>query len=307
MLEPIFTTSVQNEKADYAKLVIEPLKQGYGHTFGNALRRVLLGALSGAAITNIKIKGVRHQFSTLEGMDQDIVQLILNLKTLRFKLDNIDKETLKLEVSGPKEVKAKDIALPVGVTISNPDTYLCNLADKKASLSVEITVETGQGYSPAEERKSDRLGIIPVDALFSPIKRVNHTIENTRVGRRTDFDKLILEIWTDGTITPQDALVKAAQILVEHFNQIINPVEIAKLETETEPSYKANETLNLTVEELDLPTRIANALRKGGYKTVKNLTEATEEEIIKVKNLGGRSITLVQEALEKKGVSLKQV
>jgi len=306
MLDPIFTVTSQDVSADYARLVIEPLKQGYGHTLGNALRRVLLSSLPGAAITGIKVKGVRHQFSTLEGMDEDMVQLILNLKTLRIHLDGKDKETLTLEVGKAGEVKASDITLPVGVTIANPEVHLCNLADKNSKLDMEIYVETGWGYSHADERKSSTVGLIPVDALFSPIKRVNHVIENTRVGRRTDYDKLIMEVWTDGTISPEDALKTAAGILVEHFNQITNPVEVPTEEAAAPESAHSSETLKLTVEELDLPTRIANALRKGGYKTVGDLVEAVEDDIAKVKNLGGRSVSLVSDALEKKGVNLKQ-
>lgn len=306
MLDPIFTVTAQDEKPDYARMIIEPLKPGFGHTLGNALRRVLLSSLSGAAITSIKIKGARHQFSTLTGMDEDIVQLILNLKTLRLRLEGKEKETLHLEVTGPAEVTAKDIGLPVGVSIANPDTHLCHLADKNSTLSIEITIESGWGYSPAEDRKSSAVGVIPVDALFSPIRRVNHVVENTRVGRRTDYDKLILDIWTDGTISPKEALEAAANNLVEHFNQIINPVSAPATDTAAPQSLHSNETLRLTVEELDLPTRIANALRKGGYKTVADLVEASEDDIAKVKNLGGRSVVLVTQALEKKSVSLKK-
>ena len=304
MLDPIFNVTVENEKSDYATLVIEPLKQGYGHTLGNSLRRILLNSLSGAAITSVKIKGVKHQFSTLEGMGEDIVQLILNLKTIRVSLEEgKEKETLTLEATGPGDVTAADINTPPGVSISNPDTYLATLADSKSTLKAEITVERGTGYSPADERKSQSIGVIPVDALFSPIKRVNPTVKATRVGRRTDFDKLELEVWTDGTISPKTALEQAAQILVEHFQQIINPVSTPEESKVDAPSYESNETLRLTVEELDLPTRIANALRKGGYKTVGDLTQASKDEVAKVKNLGDRSVILVEEALVEKGVN----
>ncbi len=307
MLDPKFAVTVQEEKDGYSKLAIEPLKQGFGHTLGNALRRVLLTSLPGAAITSIKISGVQHQFSSLEGLNEDIVQLILKIKTLRFKLDeNTDKVVVKLEATGPGEVKASDINLPVGVEITNPDTVIANLADKKNKLSMEMTVEKGLGYSLAEERKSSTIGVIPVDALFSPIKRVNPTVQSTRVGRRTDFDKLILEIWTDGSISAKDALDQASTILIEHLQQVIDPSDVAPTSTQKTESQYPNETLSLTVEELDLPTRIANALRKGGYKTVSDLTGANKDDIAKVKNLGERSVHLVENALSQKGVSLSE-
>lgn len=307
MLDPKFTVTVAEEKDGYAKLILEPLKQGYGHTLGNALRRVLLSSLPGAAITSIKVKGVKHQFSTLDGLSQDIVKLVLNVKNIRVRLeDNLETATLKLQAKGAGEVKAGDITTPVGATITNPDQPLATLADKNSSLEMELTVETGQGYSMAEERKSSTIGVIPVDALFSPIKRVNVSVASTRVGRRTDFDKLALEIWTDATLSAEEALKKASDILVEHFQQIINPVEAAEKATSQSEDAYPNETLNLTVEELDLPTRIANALRKGGYKTVADLISADREDIVKVKNLGERSVVLVDNALKQKGVSIEE-
>lgn len=306
MLDPKFTVAVKDEEAGYAKLIIEPLRQGYGHTLGNSLRRVMLNSISGAAITSIKIKGVKHQFSTLKGMSEDIVGIVLNTKMIRVRMDdkNSDPVVLKLEASGPGEVTAGDIQAPVGVTIANPELVIANLADKSAKLEAELTVESGQGYSLAEERKSTVVGLIPIDALFSPVKRVNPTVSTTRVGRRTDFDKITLEVWTDGTITPREALDQAAQIMVEHYNQIIDPsaapVEAKKEETDSLPSGSDN----LTVEELDLPTRIANALRKGGFKTVADLANADRQDVVKVKNLGERSVTLVDKALALKGVTL---
>lgn len=304
MLDQKFTVKTVEEKEDYFKLELDPLHQGYGHTLGNALRRVLLTSLKGSAVTTVKVKGIRHQFTTLDGMSEDIVQLILNIKALRVRLEDQDEATLKLEASGPGEVKAKDIGLPVGVTIGNPDLVIANL-EKGSKLEVEMKVENGTGYSLADERKSNVIGEIPVDALFSPITRVNPEVVATRVGRRTDFDKLILEIWTDGTISGKDALDQAAQILVDQFSQIYNPtVEESKEEAEDENKYPA-EVLKLTVEELDLPTRIANALRKGGYKTVGDLTSAQRDEVVKVKNLGERSVRLVEEALSHKGVTLE--
>lgn len=303
MLDQKFTVKVVEEKSGFSRLEIEPLYQGYGHTLGNALRRVLLTSLTGAAITSVKIKGVKHQFTTLEGMNEDIVELVLNIKTIRVRLDGIEEATLKLEASGPGEVKAGDIHAPVGVSIGNPELVIATLA-KGAKLEVEFKVETGTGYSPADERKSNVIGEIPVDALFSPIVRVNPEVVSTRVGRRTDFDKLILDIWTDNTITGKEALDQAARILVDQFSQIFSPTIEVETTDEAKDETYPSEVLKLTVEELDLPTRIANALRKGGYKTVADLISAERAEIVKVKNLGERSVRLVEEALSKKGVNL---
>lgn len=306
MLDPKFAVSTLEEKDNYYKLSIEPLKQGYGHTLGNSLRRVLLSSLKGAAVTSVKIKGVNHQFTTLEGMKEDIVQFILNIKKIHIDTDGKDEKVqLKLEAKGPGEIKAGDIKCPVGTSITNPELVLCDLADKKNTLSVTFTVETGWGYSVAEDRKSTAVGVIPVDALFSPIKRVTPTVQSTRVGRRTDFDKLILEIWTDGTITGNQALDEAAKILVEHFQQIYNPSESPVSKQEEESPYP-HEIISLTVEELELPTRIANALRKGGYKTVSDLISASREDISKVKNLGERSVEIVSDALKQKDVNLQE-
>ncbi len=307
MLDPKFTVSIveDNQSQNYTKLALEPLKQGYGHTLGNALRRVLLTSLQGAAVTSIKVKGVRHQFTTLEGMSEDIVELVLNVKSLNVQLESGNSASLKLEAKGPGEVKASQIQTPVGVTITNPDLVLANLATKDSQLSMELTVETGTGYSPAEERLTSTIGVIPVDALFSPVRRVNPTVQSTRVGRRTDYDKLVLEIWTNGTKSAQTALEESAGILVEHFQQIFEPVQTPQTEDDVAQDRYPSETLSLTVEELDLPTRIANALRKGGYKTVADLSKATKDEVSKVKNLGDRSVSLVEDALSQKEVSFK--
>lgn len=305
MLDPKFSVSVEAQEGNYTKLVIEPLKQGYGHTLANALRRVLLTSLTGCAVTSIKVSGVQHQFTTLKGMSQDIIQLVMAVKSLRVGLDSgMNSATLKLEASGPGQVTAASIQAQTGVTIANPELVIADLADKATKLNMELTVERGSGYSLAEERMSDVVGVIPVDALFSPIKRVSPKISNTRVGRRTDFDKLELEIWTDGTVEAKDALDQAAAILVEHFQQIYEPLVDLDATSPSTDSLYTNDSMKLTVEELDLPTRIANALRKGGYKTVADLAQAKKSEIVKVKNLGERSVGLVENALSQKGASL---
>lgn len=304
MIKPSFKVKLIEKKKNYGKFIIEPLEQGYGHTLGNALRRCLLTSIPGAAVTKVKIEGVRHQFSTLPGMKEDVVELILNIKKIRVIYKGEKEIKLNLNVKGPKEVKAGDIKTPANVKIVNKDLKLAKLADKKASLNLELWVKSGFGYSLAEERKTATLGIIPIDAIFTPVVRVNYKVEATRVGRRTDLDRLILEIWSDGTIKPKEVLNEAAKILAAFFKQIYNPV--IKEEKEPEEKKEDSEIMKLTVEELNLPTRIANALRRGGYPTVRTLSEATKEDLNKVKNLGVKSVEIITEKLKEKGVSLKE-
>jgi DNA-directed RNA polymerase subunit alpha len=307
MLKPTFTITAQDESDDYAKLIIEPLEQGYGHTLGVSLRRALLSSIEGAAITRVSIDGVQHQFSTLEGMAEDITEFILNLKQLNFRLDGQEEEVeLTIEGKGPGTVTGSNINLPANAYLANPDQVLAVLSDKKSSLRAKIIVSRGLGYSPASDRPTKTIGEIPVDAAFSPVKKVAYKIEATRVGRRTDFDKLIMQVWTDGTVKPLELLQRAGKILVAHFTQIFDPVVV---DTPKEVSLEdriENEVLKLTVEELDLPTRIANALRKGGYETVKDLTLAAEPEIAKVKNLGGKSVETIADALKQKDLTFAE-
>lgn len=303
MIEFLFQIKKEKETAEYGKFVIEPLEQGYGHTLGNSLRRVLLTSLPGAAITEVKISGIRHQFSTLEGLKEDIIEFILNLKQLRIKYEGTKPVKLTLDVSGPKEIKGRDIKTPAQVEIVDKDHVLGNLADKKSKLKAVMVVESGFGYSPAEERKSEKLGVIPIDAAFSPVKKVNYRVEATRVGRRTDLDRLIFEITSDGTIKPSKALKDAANILVEYFKQVVSPKKAPQAKKEKTVSLV--KTPELTVEELNLPTRIANALRKGGYETLGDLIAATRADLTKVKNLGEKSIKVVEAALAEKEASLK--
>lgn len=305
MTQPAFTVTQRDETTGYATLVIEPLERGYGHTLGNSLRRVMLSSLKGTAVTSVKVQGVTHQFTTLDGMSEDIVEFILNVKKLRIKATAGTECILKLSAKGAGEVSAKDIVAPAGFEIVNKDLHLATLAEK-ATLNVELTVESGFGYSMADERKSNVIGVIPVDALFSPVVRVAYTIEATRVGRRTDFDRLVMQTWTDGTIAPQEALEEAAKILVAQFQQIYSPMASVVGDDTVVVTSQPNEVMKLTVEELDLPTRIANALRKGGFKTVEDLATGKRDVIVKVKNLGEKSIGLIEEALAKKGVSLQE-
>lgn len=305
MLTPTFKVTAEKESADSATFIIEPLEQGYGHTLGNALRRALLDSLSGAAITEVKIKGIRHQFSTLKGMSEDIVEFILNLKRLRLKYEGDEPQTLKLTAQGPGEIKVSQIKTPPTVTIFNKQHVLGTLADKKASIEAELKVERGIGYSAAEERKTSQIGVIPVDATFTPVLRVSYSVEATRVGGRTDLDRLILEVTTDGTLKPRQALEQTAKLLGSYFKQIHEPKVIKEKKKEIE-DVTTQEVYKLTVEELDLPTRIANALRKGGYKNVFDLSRASKDEIAKVKNLGDKSVQLIEKALKKKDVFFRE-
>jgi DNA-directed RNA polymerase subunit alpha len=302
MIKPSFKTTTVKQKKDYGEFVMEPLEQGFGHTLGNSLRRFLLTSIPGSAINRVKIEGVKHQFSTLQGLKEDVVELILNLKQVIVDYDGDKEVKLSLSVKGPKEVKAGDIKTTAEVKIVNKNLVLASLAEKKSSLDLDIWVSRGYGYSPAEERKSDTLGIIPVDASFSPIIRVNYEVESTRVGRRTDYDKLILKVWTNGAIKPSQVLEDSAKILTSYFKQIYKPV--LKEEKEVEKK-EDNEALKLTVEELNLPTRIANALRRGGYPNVDSLSKAKKEDLYKVKNLGIKSIQIIEKKLKDKDVFFK--
>lgn len=303
-MNPSFEAKQVEGDDSEAQIVIEPLEKGYGHTVGNALRRVLLSSLPGAAISSVRIDAVDHQFSTLAGLKEDVVELILNLKQVRIKAVAEETGTLKIEAEGPTEVKAGDIECEAGFEIVNKDLHIATLAKGK-KLKLEMSVESGTGYSMAKERVSSAaIGEIPVDALFSPVIKVNYRVESTRVGRRTDFDKIIMTVQTDGSIGPSDALKQASRILSRQFTQVYEPVlpEVEEVETRLTP--EEAETLRLTVEELDLPTRIANALRKGGFKTVGDLVGAPKMTVAKVKNLGEKSVDVINEALEKKGVQL---
>ncbi|OGY18828.1 MAG: DNA-directed RNA polymerase subunit alpha [Candidatus Chisholmbacteria bacterium RIFCSPHIGHO2_12_FULL_49_9] len=304
MIMPSFTITQEEKEENTATFIFEPLEQGYGHTLGNALRRAMLDSLTGAAITQVKIKGIRHQFSTLKGMSEDVVEFILNLKRIRVRYDGDEPQTLRLEAQGPGEIKASQIKAPPMVSIINKDQILGTLANKKVGLEAELQVERGTGYSSAEERKSNQIGVIPIDATFTPVLQVSYHVEATRVGGRTDLDRLILKVITDGTLKPTEALHQTAKLLEAYFRQVYEPK--VKAEKPQVEDVAASEIYKLTVEELDLSTRIANALRKGGYRTVADLVEAPEKDIAKVKNLGEKSVEIIRKALKKKDVSLRE-
>lgn len=299
MNEPMFEIKEEGKGADYGKFIITPLEQGYGLTIGNSLRRVLLTSLTGSAITSVKIAGVKHQFSSLTGMKEDIVEFILNLKKVRFSgiVEKATKATL--EVSKVGEFSASEIKVAGGLKVANPELVLGTL-NKGSKLSAEITVESGVGYSPAEERESGSIGLIPVDASFSPVKRVSYKVEETRVGRLTNYDKLTLEVWTDGTLTPKDAVAESGKILLSYFGQVVNPKKVEKKEEVVIDDLGI--TGKLSVEEIGLPTRVANALQKAGFETVEQLAYAKKEDLVKVRNLGEKSLKIIAAALGTKGV-----
>lgn len=299
MNEPVFEIEEISPEKNYAKFVISPLEQGYGLTVGNSLRRVLLMSLPGFAITSVRISGIKHQFSSLAGMKEDTIEFILNLKKIRFSSASGKNAKATIEVTKAGEVKAGDLKVSGDVKVANPDLVLATL-NKGAKLSAELSIECGVGYSPAEDRPADVIGLIPVDASFSPVKRVSYKVEETRVGRLTNYDKLSLELWTDGTTSPKSALVEAAKILVTYFNQIVSPKKVEKPKEEKKDELGA--VGKLSVEEIGLPTRVANALIKAHYETVEDLVNAKREDLVKVRNLGEKSLKIVAAALGQKGV-----
>lgn len=299
MANPTFEIKEEKLEAGYGKFVISPLEQGYGITMGNSLRRVLLSSLPGLAITTVKIDQVKHQFSGLMGMKEDVVEFVLNLKKVRFS-GNTDKPVkAKLEVSKVGEFTAGDIKVSGGIEVVNKDLVLGTLS-KGAKMDAEITIESGVGYSVADERSTGTIGLIPVDASFSPVKRVSYKVEETRVGRLTNFDKLVMEIWTDGTISAKDALVESAKILLSYFGQVVSPVKVEKKAEEVKSDLGV--VGKLSVEEIGLPTRVANALAKAGFETVEELSVAKKEDLVKVRNLGEKSLKIISAALGAKGV-----
>jgi DNA-directed RNA polymerase subunit alpha len=278
------------------------LERGYGNTLGNSLRRVLLSSLPGAAVTSVRISGVKHQFSVLKGMKEDVVEFLLNLKKVRFSYASDKPAKATIQVQGETEIKASDIKVDADIKVANPDLVLAYL-NKGAKLDAKLEIESGVGYSPAEDRATGEIGLIPLDASFSPIIRVNYKVEETRVGRLTNYDKLILEVWTDGTANPKDALVKAAKILVSYYTQVVNPKEVKK--EEIEKTDDLGVMGKLSVEEIGLPTRVANALLKAGYESVENIVQSKRDDLVKVRNLGEKSVKIIEAALGEKGLAIK--
>ena len=307
MLEPTFKVKEGEQSATFGQFIIEPLEPGYGHTIGNALRRVLLTSIPGAAATSIKISGVKHRFSTIPGVKENVVDLILNIKGIHCSLsDAKTAAVVKLSIKGEKEVTAKDLELPDGVDVANTDQYIASISDKKGKLDVEITIEKGYGYALAEDQNVSELTSIPVDGIFTPIQRVNYTVEATRVGRQTNLDKVVLDLWTNGTISPSDAMNQAAAVLTKFFARIHEPVSPAATSSDAVAVHSSvsDDIVKLTIDELDLPTRIYNSLRNGGIETLGQLLATPKKELMTMRNMGGKSITIVEDKLKEKGVSL---
>ncbi|CVM41877.1 DNA-directed RNA polymerase subunit alpha [Streptococcus pneumoniae] len=297
-----------DENKDYGKFVIEPLERGYGTTLGNSLRRVLLASLPGAAVTSINIDGVLHEFDTVPGVREDVMQIILNIKGIAVKSYVEDEKIIELDVEGPAEVTAGDILTDSDIEIVNPDHYLFTIGEG-SSLKATMTVNSGRGYVPADENKKDNapVGTLAVDSIYTPVTKVNYQVEPARVGSNDGFDKLTLEILTNGTIIPEDALGLSARILTEHLDLFTNLTEIAKLtevmkEADTESD---DRILDRTIEELDLSVRSYNCLKRAGINTVHDLTEKSEAEMMKVRNLGRKSLEEVKLKLIDLGLGLK--
>ena len=298
------------ETDNYGKFVVEPLERGYGTTLGNSLRRVMLASLPGAAITSINIDGVLHEFSTVEGVTEDVTQIILNLKKVSLRIDSEDAKNLELDVKGPAEVTAGDIQGDGDVTILNPDLHIATVADG-AELHIQMTADKGRGYSSADDNKARMdlaIGVLPIDSIYTPIERVNYTVENTRVGQNNDYDKLTLDVWTNGSLTPTEAVSLAAKILTSHLTMFVNLTEeaqSAQVMVEREESHQ-EKVLDKTIEELDLSVRSYNCLKRADIKTVKDLTERTEADMMKVRNLGQKSLDEIKIKLNDLGVGFRQ-
>lgn len=299
-----FKVSTELQKDHYAKVVIEPLEAGFGHTLGNSIRRVLLTSLPGAAVTSIKIDGVSHPFSTIDGVMEDVIEIMLNVKKIHLKVGSETPITLSIKASGKREVTAGDFEVEGDGEVVNKDQHVATLTDPKAKLNMEMIAQKGKGYSVAEERKSSEIGSISVDALFSPVISVNYTVDPTRVGRSTDFDRLVLDITTTGIISPLDAVNDAAKILSEAFHKVYEPD--AEDEIVDTSSAISEEVLKLTIEELDLPVRITNALKAIELNTLEDLVNVPRQNLLKAKNLGTKSLSLISEKLSERGLTLRE-
>jgi len=297
--------------ASYGRFVIEPLERGYATTLGNSLRRILLSSLPGAAISNIKFDGVLHEFSTIDGVKEDVCEIILNLKDVAIKNTSSTDEPKRayIEFSGEGVLTAGDIKADSDIEILNPELHIATLSGANASLTAEMTITTGRGYDSAEKNKQYGTGIsvIPMDSIYTPVKRVNFQVENTRVGQVTDFDKLVLEVWTNGTISPDEAVSLGAKIFSDHLSLFINLSENARetvilQEKEEDNKFKV---LEMSIEEMDLSVRSYNCLKRAGINTVEDLVSKTEDEMIKVRNLGRKSLEEVLKRLEDFGLALR--
>ena len=304
-IECIFST----EDPNYGKFVVEPLERGYGTTLGNSLRRILLSSLPGVAVTSVKIDGILHEFSTIPGVKEDVTEIILNLKKLAIKLNGENTKRVLINAIGPKEVTAADILGDSDVEIFNPELHIATL-EENATLIMEINMARGRGYVPAEMNKDENtpISVIPTDSIYTPVRKVNFTVENTRVGQVTDYDKLILEIWTDGSITPSEGVSIGSKIMQEHLNlfvELTDSAEGMEIMVEKEENQK-EKALEMTIEELELSVRSFNCLKRAAINTVEELTHKSEEDMMKVRNLGKKSLDEVKHKLEELCLGLRQ-
>ncbi|GAA0470331.1 DNA-directed RNA polymerase subunit alpha [Alkalibacillus silvisoli] len=307
--KPKVETVEVNENAKFGKFVIEPLERGYGTTMGNSLRRILLSSLPGAAVTSVQIEGALHEFTTLDYVEEDVTMIILNLKKLALKIYSDDPKTLELDVQGEGEVTAADIQHDSDVEVLNPDLKIATITGK-GKLNMKIFAEKGRGYRPAEENKSDEqpIGVIPVDSIFTPVERVTYQVENTRVGQVANFDKLTLDVWTDGSIRPEEAISLGAKVFTEHLNVFVgltDEAQNAEIMVEKEEDQK-EKVLEMTIEELDLSVRSYNCLKRAGINTVQELTQKSEEDMMKVRNLGRKSLDEVKHKLDALNLGLRK-
>ena len=295
--------------SNYAKFVCEPLERGYGITIGNSLRRILLSSLPGSAITSVKIDGVLHEFSTITNVVEDVPEIVINLKNVRLKLDQNEEKTLRIDFKGPGEVKAGDIITDGTVEILNPDLHIATVSEG-GILKMELTADMGRGYNNAEKNKKpdQAIGVLPIDSIYTPVKKVNYAVENTRVGQRVDYDKLTIEVWTDGSLKPYEALSLAAKVMTGHLELFIDLSETAKntqVMIEKEEN-KKERVLETSIEDLELSVRSFNCLKRAGISTVEDLTNKSESDMMKVRNLGKKSLDEVTNKLHSLGLDFKK-
>lgn len=309
--KPRIDTEELSSDGKYGRFVVEPLERGFGNTLGNSLRRVLLSSLEGVAVTSIKIDGVLHEFSTIPGVKEDVTEIVLNMKSLVAKLHSNGPKIVEISAEGPCTVTAESIKCDSEVEILNPELHIATLADG-ATLNMEITLDKGRGYVPAEKNKqiagNEIIGVLPIDSIYTPVLKVNYTVDNTRVGQITDYDKLTLSVWTNGVINAQEAVSLAAKVLTEHLNLFVNLSDRGyNTEIMVEKDDKGKEkVLEMTIEELDLSVRSFNCLKRAGINTVEDLISKSEEDMMKVRNLGRKSLEEVVFKLDTLGFSLRK-
>lgn len=310
MEKPRIECVERDQENNYGKFVIEPLERGYGTTLGNSLRRVLLSSLPGAAVTSIKMDGILHEFSTIPGVMEDTTELILNIKQTVIDYEGTERKFIYLQKEGPGEVTAGDIEQDTEIKILNPDLHIATL-DKDGSLDIEMTVERGRGYVSADQqpyKDEEIVGLIPIDSIYTPVTRVNYTVEAARVGKRTDFDKLILEVWTNGSIQPEEAISLSAMILIEYlelFKEIDDTFAEVEILVEKEEE-KKDKVLEISIEELELSVRASNGLKRANINTVGDLIQKTREEMSKIRNLGQKSLEEIEGKLKELGLGFKE-